>query len=134
MGREGDGEGGAYIRLAFYGNVSTVILYETVADRQAETDPFDAVFGGEKGIKNSVYVFGMDALAGVIDIDADGLVFSAGGYGKRSAVGHGISGVCDHIQENLPELIDAGMDFSQILPYIANDFNIVFAKLFFMQY
>jgi hypothetical protein len=108
------GEAGALAGLAGDADVAAVALDDGVADRQAEAGA-GALLGGEEGVEDARQVFGGDALAGVADGDlgAHAAAFLqpvAARQGEPAAVGHGLEGIHDEVDEHLLQLAQVHLD------------------------
>src|SRR5262249_18322550 len=79
-------EASAAARPAIDLDGATMLLNDTVCDRQAEARPFVRSLGGEERIVNAVDVLGVDAVPAVDDVDLDAAVFLNGGVHFQHAV------------------------------------------------
>src|SRR5213593_2602632 len=71
---------------------ATMLLNDTVCDRQAEARPFMRSLGGEKGIVNAVDMLGIDAMSAIHHVDLDPAVAMHRGIHFEHAVRtHGIA-------------------------------------------
>src|SRR4029077_12971548 len=84
---------------------ATVLLNDTVCDRQTEARPFTCSLGGEEGIVDAVDMLGIDAVAAVEDVDLDAAVFLVRRLHFQHATrSHGVARVDEQIQEHLLQL------------------------------
>ncbi len=96
-----------------------VVLHNGMADGQAQARAFAFQFGGEKGIKNLMQILFGDAGAGIDNGDLNEIIAGNPGDGQGAALGHGLAGIHEEIQENLFDLLgihhNLGQGFGQLV-------------------
>src|SRR2546421_6275746 len=77
---------------------ATMLLNDTVCDRQAEARPFVRSLGGEERIVNAVDMLGIDAVSAVDHVDLDTAVrLNRGVYLQHSVRAHSVARVDEQI-------------------------------------
>src|SRR5438034_6444302 len=98
-------EASAAARPAIDLDGATMLLNDTVSDRQAEARPFVRSLGGEKWIVNAMDMLRIDAVSAVHHIDPNtAVVLNRGVDLQHPARRHGVAGVDEQVQENLLQL------------------------------
>ena len=104
-GGESDEEAGADGEIVLNADGAGVLGDDASGDGQAKAGA--ASFGGEIRKEETVFVFGRDAVAGVLDADFDvfGIVIGASGNGDGADGGgfQGLSGIVDEIDQDAAE-------------------------------
>src|ERR1700704_1368592 len=98
-------EASAAARPAMDLDGATMLLNDTVCDRQAEARPFARSLGGEERIVDSVDMLGIDAVPAVEHVDLHtAVVIVRGLHFQHAARSHRVARVDEQIQENLLQL------------------------------
>jgi hypothetical protein len=128
MNRQCYDKGGPGADPAFDFDIAAVLFDESVTDGQAQTDTFDFTLGGKKTVEDLVNVLFSDTGAGIGYFDGNFFAVTAGDHSQGATVGHGIPCVCNHIQENLTQLIFGCVYQAYFFGVCSDDIDIVFPE------
>ena len=88
-----------------YCDLTVVLFNNAVHQRHTQAGAFSRIFGGDKGLVNSLEHFRRNAAAVILDVNDDGVVFFVADDLDFTATGHGIPGIAEQVDEHLRQTL-----------------------------